>query len=57
MNNALINSAWFGEYELAKYLIAQGADLNVKSMDRSIEDLAQRAAEQFGDSRVLDMVK
>lgn len=57
LNNALINSAWFGEYELAKYLIAQGADLNVKSMDRSIEDLAQRAAEQFGDSRVLDMVK
>lgn len=56
LNKALISSAWFGEYELAKYLISNGADLNTQSNGRSIEDLAQRAANQFGDSRVLDLI-
>ncbi|MBE6477173.1 MAG: hypothetical protein E7Z97_03735 [Propionibacteriaceae bacterium] len=56
LDKALASAAWFGAYEVAKFLVEQGADTRVESNGRGLAELAQHAVDTFGDRRVLDML-
>ncbi len=53
LNDALVNAAWFGEYEVVKLLVEEGAKVDyVCSNGKSILELSKNAVEKFGDDRV-----
>ena len=57
LNEALVNAAWFGEYEVIKLLIEEGAKPDyVCSNGKNILELSQNAVEKFGDNRGYDYI-
>lgn len=57
LNNALVNAAWFGEYEVVKLLVEEGAKPDYVCLNgRNILELSQNAVEKFGDSRGYDYI-
>jgi hypothetical protein len=57
LNDALVNAAWFGEYEVIKLLVEEGAKPDyVCSNGENILELSQNAVEKFGDNRGYDYI-
>ena len=57
MNDALVNAAWFGEYEVIKLLVEEGTNPDYVCLNgKNILELSQNAVEKFGDSRGYDYI-
>lgn len=58
LNDALADAAWFGEYEVVKVLVEEGAKVDyVCSNGKSILELSTNAVKKFGDDRVHDYIQ
>ena len=57
LNDALVNAAWFGEYEVIKLLVEEGAKPDYVCLNgKNILELSQNAVEKFGDNRGYDYI-
>lgn len=57
INETMLNAAWFGETEIVRFLIAEGADRDyADSNGLNLQKCAERAATQFKDASLLEYI-
>ncbi len=57
LNETMLNAAWFGETEIVKFLLANGADKNYSDKNGlNLQKCAERAEAQFKDSSLLTLL-
>lgn len=58
LNETMINAGWFGETEIVKFLIANGANKDYKNQNSlGLLECSERAEKQFKDSSLKEFVK
>lgn len=58
LNEVMINAGWFGETEIVKFLIANGANKEYKNQNGlGLSECAERAEKRFKDSSLKDFLK
>lgn len=58
LNEAMINAGWFGETEIVKFLIKNGANKGYKNQnDLGLLECSERVEKQFKDSSLKEFLK
>ena len=57
LNETMISAGWFGETEIVKFLIENGADIDYKNQNGlGLPECAERAEKQFKDSSLKEFL-
>lgn len=58
LNETMINAGWFGETEIVKFLIKNGANKGYKNQnDLGLLECSERVEKQFKDSSLKEFLK